>query len=84
MWMVGYACRVHPSEGTLHDLRANALALEDASVKQAVFVITASLCSVSNTTDLLKKHLKLTIKRLFCRQARQKTNPKSNLLYGYV
>lgn len=38
MWMAGYASRVHQSEGTLHDLWAKALALEDANGKQAVLV----------------------------------------------
>ena len=30
MWMAGYAARDHQAEGTLHDLWAKALALEDA------------------------------------------------------
>lgn len=40
MWMAGYAARNKPSEGTLHDLWANALALEDAAGERAVLVTT--------------------------------------------
>ncbi|MDX1618128.1 MAG: neutral/alkaline non-lysosomal ceramidase N-terminal domain-containing protein [Balneolaceae bacterium] len=42
MWMSGYSSRNRPSEGTLHDLWAKALALEDADGRQAVLV-TADL-----------------------------------------
>jgi hypothetical protein len=42
LWMEGYAARTKPSEGTLHDLYARALALEDASGSRAVLV-TADL-----------------------------------------
>ncbi len=45
MWMAGYASRVHPSEGTLHDLWAKALVLEDASGKKAV-LITSDLVGI--------------------------------------
>lgn len=38
MWMAGYAARDRPSEGTLHDLWAKALAFEDAGGQQAVLV----------------------------------------------
>ena len=44
MWLAGYAARTHPSEGTMHDLWAKALVLEDANGKQAVLI----------TTDLLE------------------------------
>lgn len=42
MWMAGYASRDHPSEGTLHDLWAKALALEDAGGRR-VILITSDL-----------------------------------------
>ncbi|MEX0929002.1 MAG: neutral/alkaline non-lysosomal ceramidase N-terminal domain-containing protein [Balneolales bacterium] len=45
MWMAGYGNRNRPSEGTLHDIRAKALALEDAHGKQAV-LITSDLLGV--------------------------------------
>lgn len=40
MWMAGYAFRDHAAEGTLHDLWAKALALEDAQKNRAVLVTT--------------------------------------------
>lgn len=42
MWMAGYGSRDQPSEGTLHDIWAKALALEDANGNQAV-LITADI-----------------------------------------
>jgi hypothetical protein len=38
MWMSGYASRTRPAEGTLHDLWAKALALEDPAGRRAVLV----------------------------------------------
>ena len=46
VWMTGFASRTKPSEGTMHDLYARALALEDASGDRAVLV-TADLIGVS-------------------------------------
>lgn len=40
MWMAGYAARKRPSEGTLHDLWAKALAVEDAGGERLVFIST--------------------------------------------
>ena len=40
IWMAGYASRDHPSEGTLHDLWAKALALEDANGQRVVLITT--------------------------------------------
>jgi hypothetical protein len=40
VWMTGYASRTKPSEGTLHDLYARALALEARSGGRAVLVTT--------------------------------------------
>ncbi|WP_317170108.1 neutral/alkaline non-lysosomal ceramidase N-terminal domain-containing protein [Rhodocytophaga rosea] len=45
MWMAGYANRDHSSEGTLHELWAKALVLEDAGGKRAVLV-TADLLGI--------------------------------------
>lgn len=45
MWMAGYAARNKPSEGTLHELWAKALVLEDAAGKLAVLV-TADLVGI--------------------------------------
>ena len=38
MWMGGFAARNHPSEGTLHELWAKAIALEDASGNKALMI----------------------------------------------
>lgn len=40
LWMAGYAARTHASEGTLLDLHAKALALEDETGRRAVLVTT--------------------------------------------
>jgi hypothetical protein len=38
LWMAGYAARVKPSEGAVHDLHVKALALDDGSGRPAVLV----------------------------------------------
>lgn len=40
IWMAGYGSRDHPSEGTLVDLWAKAVAMQDASGKKVVLVTT--------------------------------------------
>lgn len=40
IWMSGYGSRDRPAEGTLHDLWAKALVLQDASGRKALFVST--------------------------------------------
>ena len=45
IWMSGYASRDRPAEGTLHELWAKALALEDAEGRRVVLV-TADLCGI--------------------------------------
>ena len=45
LWMSGYAARDRPAEGTLHDLWARAVALEDPSGDRVVMV-TADLCGI--------------------------------------
>jgi hypothetical protein len=55
MWMAGYAARTKPSEGKVHDLRAKALALEDAQGARLV-IVTVDLLGVSRTMrDWLEK-----------------------------
>ena len=58
MWMGGFASRNHPSEGTLHDLWAKAIALEDASGKKAL-MITMDLVGIPKT---LSDHVRDQIK----------------------
>ena len=43
--MAGYAARTHPSEGTIHDLWAKALVLEDPGGRKAALV-TLDLCGI--------------------------------------
>src|SRR5688500_7051591 len=45
VWMSGYAARDRPAEGTLHDLWAKALALDDGNGRRAVLV-TLDLCGI--------------------------------------
>ena len=45
MWMSGYASRDRPAEGTLIDLWAKALALDDGEGHRAVLV-TMDLCGI--------------------------------------
>lgn len=51
MWMSGYASRVKPSEGQVHDLWAKALCLEDSAGKRAI-LITLDLVGVGRETAL--------------------------------
>ncbi|MGD9857529.1 MAG: neutral/alkaline non-lysosomal ceramidase N-terminal domain-containing protein [Planctomycetaceae bacterium] len=50
MWMSGYASRDHVAEGTLHDLWAKALVLEDAQGHRAVLV-TLDLVGIDRETS---------------------------------
>lgn len=57
MWMAGYAARTKPSEGKVHDLRAKALALEDAQDTRLV-IVTVDLLGVSRSLrDWLEKQV---------------------------
>ncbi len=49
-WMSGYAGRNHPAEGTLHDLWAKALVLEDEAGTRAV-LITLDLVGIDRQTS---------------------------------
>lgn len=57
MWMAGYAARDHASEGTMHDLWAKALALEDTSGYQAVLVTTDLLGFPKGLSDRIRDRL---------------------------
>ena len=59
LWMAGYAARTHPSQGTLLELHAKALAIEDETGHRAVLV----------TTDLLG--LPRTVSEAIANRARQ-------------
>lgn len=57
MAMAGFAVRTHPSEGTLHDLWAKALALEDANGKKAVLVATDLLGLPKEVSDHIRDRI---------------------------
>lgn len=57
VWMAGFASRTHPAEGKLHDIWVKALALEDASGKQAVLVTADLLGFPKNISDEIREKL---------------------------
>jgi hypothetical protein len=57
MWMAGYAARDHQSEGTIHDLWAKALALEDADGKRAILITTDLLGFPKGLSDRIRNRL---------------------------
>lgn len=58
VWMAGYSSRTSPSEGTLHDLWAKALVLEDARGTRSL-LITLDLLAVSKEfSDDLRTEIK--------------------------
>lgn len=59
LWMAGYANRKHPSEGTRLELYAKALALEDATGKQAVLVTTDLLGLPKDVSDNIRQQLQV-------------------------
>ncbi len=60
MWMAGFAVRTHPAEGTLHDLWAKALALEDEQGKQVVLITADLLGFPKGVSDHVRDRLKTT------------------------
>jgi neutral ceramidase len=68
MWMSGYSSRDHAAEGTLHDLWAKALVLEDPT-GQRVALITLDLVGIDRSfsmaiRDALEKQFGLTRKQV--------------------
>ena len=62
MWMAGYAARVHQSEGTLHDLWAKVLAIEDSDGKQAILITTDLLGFPKALSDQIRDQLEYEFK----------------------
>lgn len=58
MWMAGFAARDHESEGTLHDLWAKALAVEDAGGNKAVMVSTDLLGFPKGLSDRIRTRIR--------------------------
>ena len=57
LWMAGFASRTEPAQGKLHDLWIKALALEDATGKQAVLVTSDLLGLPKNVSDRIREKL---------------------------
>lgn len=57
LWMAGYGSRDHVSEGTLVDLWAKALALEDANGKKVVLITTDILGYPKGVSDRIRNQL---------------------------
>lgn len=57
MWLSGYGGRDRPSEGTLHDIWAKALAIEDASGHQAVLITTDLLGFPKALSDRIRDRI---------------------------
>ncbi|MGI8637051.1 MAG: neutral/alkaline non-lysosomal ceramidase N-terminal domain-containing protein, partial [Segetibacter sp.] len=79
MWMAGYANRDRPSEGTLVDLMAKALALEDENGKQVV-LITADLVGIpralsNRIRDRLQIKFHLTRSQIIINTSHTHTGP---------
>jgi hypothetical protein len=58
MWLAGYAARTHPSVGTMHDLWAKALVLEDQDGERAVLITTDLLEFPKKLSDHIRDRLK--------------------------
>lgn len=81
MWMAGYAARDKPSEGTLHDIWAKALALEDAQGNLAVLV-TTDLVGIRQTLsnqirDRLKTDYNLERHQIILNSSHTHTGPET-------
>lgn len=57
MWLSGYGARNRPSEGTLHEIWAKALAFEDANGRQAVLVTSDLLGFPKNMSDPIRNRI---------------------------
>lgn len=58
MWMAGFAARDHESEGSLHDLWAKALALEDEKGQRAVLITTDLLGFPKGLSDRIRDRVR--------------------------
>ncbi|MDR2776053.1 MAG: neutral/alkaline non-lysosomal ceramidase N-terminal domain-containing protein [Tannerella sp.] len=58
IWMAGYAGRVRPAEGKIHDLWAKALALEDSLGNRAVLVTSDLLGFTAELSEKIREQLK--------------------------
>lgn len=79
MWMAGYAARDRQSEGTMHDLWAKALVLEDADANRAVLITTDLLGFPKALSDQIRDQLgtryKLSRARIILNSAHTHSGP---------
>lgn len=61
MWMAGYAARNHPAEGTLHELMAKALVLEDQNGQRVVMIST----DLVGVPQKISEHIKTRLQEKF-------------------
>lgn len=61
LWQAGYAARTHASEGTLHNLWAKAVALEDENGNRAVLVTTDLLGIPKAVSDRIRTDLQKSL-----------------------
>ncbi len=57
LWMAGYAARTKPSDGSIHDLWAKALVLQDASGKKSLLITTDILGYTKAVSDRIRQTL---------------------------
>lgn len=79
MWMAGFASRVHPSAGKLHDLWAKVLVFEDAEGKKGV-LITADLAEIPKSLsdpirDRLEKSYQLSRSQIIINSSHTHSGP---------
>ena len=60
-WMAGYAARNHPAEGTLHELMAKALVLEDQNGQRVVMIST----DLVGVPQKISEHIKTRLQEKF-------------------
>ncbi|MBI3681133.1 MAG: neutral/alkaline non-lysosomal ceramidase N-terminal domain-containing protein [Acidobacteria bacterium] len=79
LWMAGFGARTKPSEGTLLDIYAKALALEDRSGKRAVLVTTDLVgfpaVVARNIADQVEKQYRLPRDRLILNSSHTHSGP---------
>jgi len=57
IWMAGYGSREHPSEGTLHDLWAKALVMQDAEGMKVLLITTDLLGFPSKMSERIRNQI---------------------------
>ena len=81
IWMAGYASRDRPSEGTIHDLWAKALVLEDSNGKRVVLISTDLVGIRKNLSESIRNQLEkqfgLTRAQIILNSSHTHTGPQT-------